>query len=379
MPKVNQSGSAHGKPRKKRKAARQEAIVAALRARIIAGEFPPGSKFPPRLALQEEFQASSITLQKSLDTLMADGFLFTRGHAGTFVTTAPPYLNTYGIVFAENLLCRPNTGTFWSQLAYHCLALQQSGDTRLNLYFGVSGHTDDADYQRACADLEAHRLAGLLFAATFTALQATPLVTTPGLPRVSLFGGSGAAPHIDTPLTDFVDKAARYLAARGRRRLALIGTTATAVRDYIAPIIDRCGLSSQRLWQLPVSTGQSPDTMDSVRIATTLMMGYGDVQPDAIIVFDDILVDYTVAGLLDAGVRIGEDVDVVAHCNYPLIKTDQWPIQRLGYSTPAILETALALLTRQQRQETLPQRTIATPVFPDELTELSPRRDMIIA
>ena len=76
------------------------------------------------------------------------------------------------------------------------------------------------------------------------------------------------------------------------------------------------------------------------------MMGYGDVQPDAFIIFDDVLVDHVTAGLIDAGVRIGEDVDVVAHCNYPLIKPDQWPIQRLGYDTAAIFAQALDLLRR---------------------------------
>ena len=97
------------------------------------------------------------------------------------------------------------------------------------------------------------------------------------------------------------------------------------------------------------------------------MMGYGDVQPDAFIIFDDVLVDYVTAGLIDAGVRIGEDVDVVAHCNYPLIKPDEWPIQRLGYDTAAIFAQALDLLRRQQQGEMPALRHVIAPHFQDEL------------
>ena len=44
-------------------------------------------------------------------------------------------------------------------------------------------------------------------------------------------------------------------------------------------------------------------------------------RPDCMLVSDDIVVDSVVAGILDAGLRVGEDIDVVAHCNYPLIET----------------------------------------------------------
>ena len=99
-------GATQGKPRKVRKALRQEIIINTLRGRIVAGDYPPASQLPARLALQDEFHASSITLQKALDTLAADGFLATRGHAGTFVTPAPPHLHTIGVLFGDQYLCR---------------------------------------------------------------------------------------------------------------------------------------------------------------------------------------------------------------------------------------------------------------------------------
>ena len=154
---------------------------------------PRAVNSPHALVLQEEFQASSITMQRALDTLIADGFLFTRGHVGTYMAYTPPHQHTYGVLFDDRLLVKANDGTFWSQLAYHCLALQQSGQAQLNLYFNITGHTDDRDYQQALSDLANHRLAGLIFAATYRQLQHTPLVTTPGLPRVSFSAGETTA------------------------------------------------------------------------------------------------------------------------------------------------------------------------------------------
>lgn len=356
------------KPRKQRTAIRQEAIVKTLRERIIAGAYTPGSKFPSRLVLQEEFQASSITVQRALDSLIADGFLYTRGHVGTYMAYTPPHQHTNGVFFDDQLLAKPNDGTFWSQLAYHCLALQQSGQAQLNLYFNITGHTDDPDYQRALTDLANQRLAGLIFAATFNPLQHTPLVTTPGLPRVALFGWDDVGvPYIEPPMTLFFEKALSYLAGRGRRRVALIAVSRQAVSDYLDPILAQSPLTSHRLWQIPVHTRQTPDTLEYVRITTTLLMDYGDIQPDAFIIFDDILVDYVTAGLIDAGVQIGENVDVVAHCNYPLIKPDQWPIQRLGYDTATIFTQAVELLHRQQQGEMPALRNVIAPYFPNEL------------
>ena len=246
-------------PRKQRPAIRQQAIVKSLRERIIAGAYAPGSKFPSRLVLQEEFHASSITVQRALDTLIADGFLFTRGNVGTFMAYASPHQHTYGVLFDDKLLAGPNDGTFWSQLAYHCLALQQSGQAQLNLYFNITGHTDDQDYQQALSDVANHRLAGLIFAATYCQLQETPLMTTPGLPRVLLFGwGNDSLPYIEPPMTLFFEKALAYLARRGRRRVALIAVSRQTVTECLDPMLAQSPLTSHRLWQLPVHTRQGP-------------------------------------------------------------------------------------------------------------------------
>ena len=85
-------------------------------------------------------------MQRALDALIADGFLFTRGHVGTFMAYAPPHLHAYGVLFDDHFLAKPNDGTFWSQLAYHCLAQQQSGQAALRTEHEIrrQGRRDEA-------------------------------------------------------------------------------------------------------------------------------------------------------------------------------------------------------------------------------------------
>ena len=99
-----------------------------------------------------------------------------------------------------------------------------------------------------------------IFAATYCQLQETPLMTTPGLPRVLLFGwGNDSLPYIEPPMTLFFEKALAYLARRGRRRVALIAVSRQTVTECLDPMLAQSPLTSHRLWQLPVHTRQGPE------------------------------------------------------------------------------------------------------------------------
>ena len=54
---------------------KQDGIVADLRARILDRTYRPGGRLPTRTELQVSFEASSVTVQRALDRLVADGFV----------------------------------------------------------------------------------------------------------------------------------------------------------------------------------------------------------------------------------------------------------------------------------------------------------------
>ena len=255
-------------------------------------------------------------------------------------------------------------------LAYQCLARRQSGQQKINLYFNVTGHVDEEDYQRALADVYAHRLAGLYLTYSLS-LRNTPLFTLPGIARVTLGITADVLPSIISSIAQFYTKGLDYLAARGRRRIALMGYALPADKAFCDELLAARNLDMPAhcfIPALPIGWGE-PFTI--IRHYCYLLMRDPHDRPDCVLVSDDIATDSVVAGILDAGLRVGEDVDVVAHCNYPLLKPDLWPVKRLGFPVPAVLDAVFALIHRQRRGEAKPADVSIPFLFDEEYATLS--------
>jgi len=83
----------------RRVAVKQVHIVSELRRRVVEGLWVPGARLPTRRELEAEFSASMHTVQKALDDLVRDGFVYACGSRGTFVAENPPHLHHYGLIF----------------------------------------------------------------------------------------------------------------------------------------------------------------------------------------------------------------------------------------------------------------------------------------
>jgi len=69
-----------------------EQLATILRRRIGNREYPPGSKMPPFLRLQEEFGLASMTVRRAVHVLADEGLLIVKPGRGTYVRDdgAPP-------------------------------------------------------------------------------------------------------------------------------------------------------------------------------------------------------------------------------------------------------------------------------------------------
>lgn len=342
---------------------KQQVIVTTLRSRIVSGVLPLGSCLSSR-AIRQEFGACATTTQAAIKQLVEDGFLRTEAKRGTYVSLDPPHLTTYGVLFPDRPLAAPPDGTMNSVLAYQCLARQQVGVQRLQLYFGVTGHIDDEDYQRALADIAAHRLAGLFILYPHT-IPGSLLVTQSGLARVSLEQPTANLCGILGSQELFFTKALDYLAAQGRRKIAILGCPLANGNKYCQELIMCRGMAIHPHWFIP-ALPNSEDRLVLLRRFVHLLLNDPHDRPDCLLVSDDVGVDSVVAGIIDAGLRVGEDIEVVAHCNYPLLKPDQWPVTRLGWPVSAVLDTAFTLLERQRNGKAIPPEITIPFVFADE-------------
>ena len=341
-------------------------LLAYLRGLILSGKLPPGAKLPSHEELERRFHATSATVQESLNTLHRAGFVEMQHRRGTFVTAYPPHRCHYALAFPRKL---EEVGTqFYTALRKEGLRLQ-GAKCRISVFHEIEEHVDVEDYQRLLGFVEAHALAGLIFATNpyYLRLEGSPLVTEPDLPRVAI-QKTDAGITYPTVYPDghaFLPKALDYLAARGHRRVALLGGI-NNVDDAFCQGAAARGLIARPYWiqSIPV------EKPDCARHVMHLLMHAGkDERPDALIISDDNLVESATAGLVDAGVRVPQDLEVIAHTNFPWPTPSAVSVKRLGYDVRQLISLCLERLAQQRRGEIPPMHTAVPPIFEEEFQQ----------
>lgn len=321
------------------RAAKQQRLLAALRSRIVEGQFGPGERLPTRVELLEEYNVSTLTLQKALDRLIVEGFLVTRGRAGTFVTDRPPHLHHFALVFPH----RDTEGTpwprFWTALASEAQRISQRGRQRLAIHYSMYGHRDTREYRELRQAVRSHLFAGLLFCSPPRDLLDSSIVREGPAARVSIgHAGDPDIAVIQLESTGFIDKALDHLRARGRRRIAMITATTVHTSEHeqahLRRAVEARGLTLHPWW---VQALDATRPQWAYPCAQLLMQADRPERPDGLIIANDNLVESASGGLVAAGVRVPDDVDVVAHCNFPWPTPSVLPIERLGYDARDVL------------------------------------------
>jgi DNA-binding LacI/PurR family transcriptional regulator len=343
-----------------------QGVMETIRQEIIEGVYASGHRLPTRSEIGAKMGVGVATVQKALETLAEDGFVQARAKAGTFVVERLPHLCNYGIAV-------PASGR-WS-LIYKSLwdaagIANREGTLRFMEYVTSREVGSRGDAAQLCQDVTSHRLGGLILIgpAAVRDLKGTPALEQKGMPRVQdQFQPEPGIPavHLDT-VGSFVRRALGYLTARGRRRIAHIQYAGEySNRRAAEETLAKAGVEMRPYWMQTVSAGSLHDTVPNVM--NVLMQLEGDKRPDALVVHDDNLVEHVVTGLTAAGVKVPEELEVVAHFNYPSPAASVLPFKRLGFDCRIFLKKCLEVLDMQRRGETPPARTSIEAVFDDEL------------
>jgi DNA-binding LacI/PurR family transcriptional regulator len=249
---------------------------------------------------------------------------------------------------------QPGFRRFWGALCNEAARINQTSDThrRIHIFYGIDGHADSEDFQRLTSLVERQRLAGILFISSPYLLRGSLILERPGIARVSIAGGPEQFPGttmIGLDTQSFMLKAADCLAARGRKRVAMMcvpGLHADCVDAFQKRVSD-LSMTTRPYWNLRVE----PSLGDAIReIAHLLMNPEQRVRPDALVIADDNLVEPVTAGLVAAGVSVPEDMDIVAHCNFPWNTPSHLPVERIGFDARQVLNACFNALDHQRDQ-----------------------------
>lgn len=354
--------------KRKRIAVKEGQISQHLRQQIVRGELPPGAQLPKRVELERQFAVSPLTLQRALSSLIEDGFVYAKTGQGTFVAAHPPHLSRYGLIFPYH----PNDRVLWSNyyaaLNNEAQGLQKSAPNKLTIYYGLELPENLSERDKLIADVESHRLAGLVFASTPINFRGTPLLDEPRIARVAIMRNPGfGIPQIRLDGDAFHNKALDYLASRGRRRVAVINSATMApewMESFRQSVAQR-GMETHPYWIQGVHTIGAEWARNVIHL---MFQAPADQRPDALFISDDNLVPHATAGLLAAGVGVPEKVDVVAHANFPWPTASVVPVKRLGFDAGQVLQLCLESIDRQRKQEQVEQLMSVMPLFDDEVS-----------
>lgn len=341
-------------------------IVRELRGRITRGDLRPGVQLPTRLEIAEHFNASSETVQRALEELRRDGYVTVRGRQGTFVSSQPPHLTNYGLVFADG---RGRGNRFFRVLNAEAPTVADILGRQINLYFDINRHHDSDDFKSLVADVKAHRVGGLIFTSIPWQVEDTPILSEPGIPRVAVMSATArfGIPTVCTDGDHLWQRAGEYLLGRGRKRLGVISPALNPqyVESVRAQFVAQGFQCPSKWWQCAQGTEAWP-----IRNLMELLFTSPGERPDALILSDDNSVEHALAGLVAAGARVPEDVEVVTHCNFPHPVPSILPVRQLGFDSHLVLSTCIDVLDRLRAGQEVPAATRIPAQFEEELVPL---------
>ena len=314
----------------------------------------------------KEHGVSINTVQKALNELARDGFVVAQGTRGTFVAGQLPHLARCGIVFPrlsdrdDHDLHKP----YYAALLTEALRCRQRNDLELKIYEKVTGHIDDPQSRQLLEDVHRCRLAGLIVTSPMVFIDtAVAQLWKQDLPVVWTSDYTPSRNILSVHLANnrMIEQVMDHFVACGRRRVAVLGT-GLWLRDVTLAALAARGLETRPSWLQSVH----PMGREAARGVMRLLLEAREV-PDALWIADDSLVEPATAGLRDGGARVPEDIEVVAHANFPHPTLSHVPSRRIGFDVRDVLAESMELIRRRRAGETVQRITEIAPVWEGEL------------
>ena len=345
-------------------------VAGHIRERIALGELAPGDRLPTRSELKQIYRTTGVTVQRAFDLLTDQGFVTCVDRVGSFVAPYPPSSNRYALVFPHE----PPEATplrFWKAVSAEAERIEATSPRQIRRYAHVGSNPVGPQCQQLVADMRTHQLAGVIFTFNPELVAHTAVLRVLDVPMVAIMhdqNGFGI-PNVSIDYDSFFDAALDHMARRKRRRVAALATGPLFLshREHFFAGLATRGLESRPQWWLPIDLAGPQWAASYVDLLMDLP---SDKRPDGLIIADDNMTQFVLQGLTAAGIRVPEDLEVVAHGNFPADLSSlerEVPVRRLGYSVPAMLETCLRLLDDQRANKHVAQLTTIEACFEAEL------------
>ena len=343
----------------RRRRGKSSAVVTQIRDQIIRG-LQPAARLATFNEMEQVYGVSRAVLRDAVEELKRDGFIYSVDRQGLFVSDRPPHLSRFGMVFPNNP-SSPEWPRFYTALQHEAVGLQRDrGDITFSAYHDLSAGPGSDSYERLCADVESHLLAGLILMPGCHQLGNDPNFCGVEVPKIYICGAPnvGRVPSVAMDEIQLCDRMVQWLRERGRKRIAAVAIWGNSEmqRNYLL----EKNVPHRPHWVQTLGRDNVPD----VRKIIALLMDYPkDQRPDGLIILDDNLTEHAIGGLLECDLKVGTDIDVIAHCNWPWTVANSVPVQRVGFHARHMLSLALRAIEMKRTNKPLAREIVKVPAL----------------
>ncbi|MFQ3587101.1 MAG: GntR family transcriptional regulator [Fimbriimonadaceae bacterium] len=332
-----------------------QALAEALRADIQSGAFPPGAILPTERELQRRFSVSRTTVRRALAALVESGWAELLPNRGVIARSGPSDLRTTNVAFIDD-----------SETLNH------------RLFFDLSCRLHVVGLTLVHIDSKTHGLVGSLELAAEQGFAGAFVWSKDGFPdaariralaaRVPIVALDHALRGVDLDLV-VADNlgggraAVDHLVRLGRKRIAVTG-----MMDMLEINHERFSGWMQGLF----ANGLQPQVRDILWTCTSGMTVQdtealearlrSEDRPDGLVVFGDIFVPEICEAVFRCGLRIPEDVAVIAFGGGPPVKIDDFSLTTVEFGTERLAETAVRQLESRIADRHRPTECVVLPI-----------------
>jgi DNA-binding LacI/PurR family transcriptional regulator len=339
-------------------------VAADIRRQIVRGDMPVGTRIPPHRDLAVQYGVSVITINKALSGLVSEGVLHSHVGRGTYVMVRPASTsiaaNTIGFVL------RDLSSPFFSLIAHE--AQQRADALGVGIVFASSSNRADREEEqiRRLRSLGVHALIIASMSRTFRIGESIQALHEANFPYVMVSYTAGDdVPYVGVNLDRCGHLAGRHLLSLSRRRFGYLIDRVGSLNGEQRMEGYRRALADAGLSVAPNFVFSHPfesewnDYKSGFTVAGRIAAMR--LRPDAMFCFNDLGALGLLDGLLDAGVRVPEDIAIVGIDDIELAARARVPLTTVRQPVNDIGARAVDVVLARLRGEHPPVRQLFEP------------------
>lgn len=352
-------------------------IYRRLRHEIVQ-HYQIGDKLPSQNKLAERFGVSFMTVREALSILAEDGVIDRR--RGRDTTVINPAANQHVAVLLEQDIAHPRTSYHFRYLTQQLRIWLHEQGYPVRPYLGVVAPGEETDQgwksttgtscPELLEDLDAGRIRGVAVVGGTSQL----LVRRIRELGVPLVGQEQHLPYyVNAGLDEVVRLGVDYLLGQGRRKLAFMSWgQPNAIIRYVRELDLQVRLDWLRCDLPPAAPAAGWEEFREIWSASR-------EKPDGLLITDDMLFSDALHGMIDAKVKVPEDLAVVTHASrgapfwtpFPVARVELDP-KEMAVAMGRMLATLMVREEPASSHETLLPRLVE-PAGAEQATKSSSR------